>query len=238
MRLRKKAWAIPEMSASPLCCMNAEERRGKWNEWFEKPEQPLAMELGCGKGRFLYEIAEARPHINYLGVDVEANAMIAAKRAIEERGLGNARLLRHDISQIEGLFPEDSVTELFIHFCNPWPKKKHHKRRLTHPRQLIQYHSFLKPGARLHFKTDDEDLYQASLAYLPAFGFKIVRATDDLPLQDDPTGIVTEYEERWRGQDIKIKAIEAEREVIPAAELQDRLEKFTIEEKKERRQNN
>lgn len=223
MRLRKKAWAIPEMEASPVCCLDARERQGHWHEWFEQQEQPLAVELGCGKGRFLYEIAAARPEENFLGIDVEANAMIAAKRGIEERRLGNARLLRHDISQIAGLFSPESVEELFIHFCNPWPKKRHHKRRLTHPRQLVQYHSFLKEGGRLHFKTDDTELYEASLAYLPAFGFKIIWAAADLPPELDPTGIVTEYEERWRSQGIPIKAIEAERVAVPEDKLRAQL---------------
>lgn len=224
MRLRKKAWALPEMAASAVCCLKADERRGAWADWFEKPEQPLALELGCGKGRFLYEIAEARPDMNFIGVDVEANAMIAAKRQIEARKLGNARLLRQDISVIGGLFDKDSVDELFIHFCNPWPKKRHRKRRLTHPRQLTQYHTFLKEGAVLNFKTDDTDLYEASLEYLPAFGFEIISATPDLPLDEDPTGIITEYEERWRGMGIPIKAIRARRLAIPEEALRAKLE--------------
>lgn len=170
---------------------------------------------------------------NFLGIDVEPNAMVRGKRAIEARGLENAKLLRHDISRIGGLFPPASVDELFIHFCNPWSKKRHNKRRLTHPRQLVQYHSFLKPGARLHFKTDDTELYEASLAYLPEFGFRIIHATPDLPLSEDPTGIVTEYEERWRGMGIAIKAIEAELVVTPEEELQTRLARFSEEEKRQ-----
>ena len=234
MRLRRKPWAIPEMEESPYCCLDAEEREGSWSSWFDRPDQPLYLELGCGKGRFLYEIADAHPDINFLGIDLETNAMISAKRGIEERKLGNARLLRHDINRIDGLFPGESISGLFINFCNPWPKKKHHKRRLTHPRQLLQYQRFLKEKGKLYFKTDDEELYQASLAYLPPFGFPILKSTDHLAAEDDPFGIISEYEERWRSQGIPIKSILAERRAVPEAELKERLERFTIAEKKKR----
>lgn len=234
MRFRKKAWAIPEMSESPLCCMDAEERVSHWQDWFEKPSQPLALELGCGKGRFLYEAAKAEPDINFIGVDIEANAMINAKREIEAAGLGNARLLRHDISQIEGIFDRESVERLYIHFPNPWPKKRHYKRRLTHPRQLLQYHSFMKAGAPLFFKTDDTELYEMSLNYLPRFGFEIIKSSADLAPEDDPTGIMTEYEERWRGQGMAIKAIMARRLPVHPADYAEELRIFTAEEKAER----
>lgn len=231
MRLRKKAWALPEMAESPLVTINPLDQQGTWTDHFADPGLPLALELGTGKGRFLVEVAQKFPEYNYLGVDLEANALITAKRRLEEAQVKNAHILRMDITHIEEVFPPDSVDTLFIHFCNPWPKTRHHKRRLTHPRMLIQYRKFLKDGAKIWFKTDDQDLYEASLSYFPDMGFVIDQTTTDLKPEEDWTGIITEYEERWRSQGIKIKGIQARKVPVDpeilAAKFQEYLEKKT-----------
>lgn len=231
MRLRKKHYAIPEMQASPHAITSMEEKDLEWHDYFTAPDQPLSIELGTGRGRFLVEMATKHPERNYLGIDIEANAAILAKRAIHDRALKNTLLLIHDITRLEGIFPKNFCDQLFIHFPNPWPKKRHFKRRLTHPRQLVQYHTFLKDDAKLYFKTDDPSLYEATMAYLPRFGFAIDFHTEDLTVEQNFHGIITEYEEKWRGQGIKIKAIQATKNNVSPQELEERLKVFLEEEK-------
>lgn len=230
MRFRYKEWAIPEMEQSPYVAIDIEPWQGRFPEFFETQAKPLYLELGCGKGRFLIDLATRHPEANFLGIDSEANALISAKRTLEEAALPNCRLARFDIVYIEKLFTENQVNGLYINFPNPWPKKRHHKRRLTHPRQLVHYRNFLRDGAEIWFKTDDQELYEASLAYFRNFGFTVIQHTPDLAHADDPSGIMTEYEEKWRGKNIPIKAIHARKTEIAPALLQERLELFLVQD--------
>lgn len=234
MRFRKKHYAVPEMQKSHYVLLNMDDFTGDWSSYFASASLPCAVELGAGKGKFLAHKAKDDPSHNYIGVDIETNAMVFAKRNLEETGVDNALLLCHDISNIEGVFPKDFADTLYIFFPNPWPKKRHNKRRLTHPRQLIQYHSFLKDGANIYFKTDDTELYEGSLSYLPAMGFNILKSSSNLKVEEDPTGIVTEYEQRWRDQGIAIKAIWAQKEKVAPEDLRKRLEQFHLDEKAKR----
>ncbi len=221
MRFRYKEWAIPEMEQSPFVAIDLEPWQGKFPTFFAAPQKPLYLELGCGKGRYLLDLAEKFPEHNYLGIDSEANALIAAKRNLEEKALPNCRLARFDITYIDRYFSEEQVQGLYINFPNPWPKKRHHKRRLTHPRKLVLYRSFLRDGASIWFKTDDEELYEASLRYFPDFGFEIAQHTADLIWQEGD--LMTEYEEKWRAREIPIKYIEARKREIAPALVQERL---------------
>lgn len=234
MRFRKKHFAIPEMEKSPLVSLAKEDFLNQLPKIIDSSPSSLYAELGCGKGRFLADIAKLHPENYYIGIDIEANAMISAKRLLEDEALTNAHLFLQDISVIEGIFPENSVDGLYIHFPNPWPKKRHYKRRLTHPRQLIQYHNFLKDKAQIWFKTDDTELFEASLEYLKEFGFTILFSTNDLHTKDDPSHVITEYEEKWRAQGMKIKAILAQKESIAPPILHERLEQFSLREKADR----
>lgn len=234
MRFRKKHYAIPEMEKSPHVVLDVNEMLAEnktWSDFFMEPNQDFILELGLGKGKFITSMALRHPELNFIAVDIEANAMIAAKRTIDEKKIKNVLLLRHDITLIDGIFPEDFFSRVYIHFPNPWPKKRHYKRRLTHPRQLIQYHSFLQDDAQVFFKTDDFDLYVSSVQYFTQFAFSIQEMTQDLSVEDDPTGIITEYEARWRGQGIPIKAILAKKEKVAPEVLQERLVQFLEEEK-------
>ena len=220
MRFRYKPWVQPELEASPIVCMDSEKHKNNWSQFFENPELPLSLELGCGKGRFISALAKTRPSYNYLGIDMETHALIYAKQKLETEHLGNARLLWHDISKSADFFADGEASEIFINFPNPWPKKRQQKRRLTHPRQLIQYRKYLKMGGEIWFKTDDQDLYEASLIYFPLMGFEILDSTENLQsdINSDPRNIMTEYEERWRKAGIKIKAIYAKK--VPADEIE------------------
>ena len=162
MRIRYKKWARPELEACKFYIDNPEECKGIWHTLFKK-EQPLHIELGCGKGSFIAELASSNQDTNYIAVDLVDAMLGLAKRNIEtkydEKGIepDNIIITRHDIERIL-LFmsKEDKVDRIYINFCNPWPKPKHKKKRLTHTKQLMLYREFLKDNGEIYFKTDDE----------------------------------------------------------------------------------
>lgn len=217
MRMRKKAWARPELAQCPYFIENPTELKGKWKSWFPK-EQPLHLELGCGKGTFTAELAAQNPDINYIAIDISSDVLGVARRNIEARyaqdnlPVTNITLMSHDIERILQMLDEnDCIEKLYINFCNPWPKVRHHKKRLTYTKQLELYKTFMKHGAELHFKTDDDDLYLATLRYLEESKLEILWHTTDLHnAADSPqTTITSEHEDLFTAQGIKIKAIVA-----------------------------
>ena len=173
------------------------------------------MELGCGKGQFIATLASSNLNINYIAIDLVDAMLGLAKRNIEtvyqEKNLqpDNVYLTRFDIERIPLILdPKDEVERIYINFCNPWPKGKHRKKRLTHTRQLEKYKTFLKPGGKIYFKTDDDDLFRASLGYFEEAGFKIIAKSYDL--HKEPiwgNNIETEHEKMFSKQGIKIKAL-------------------------------
>lgn len=169
MRLRHKPWARPELEECPFNIENPIQYRGKWNGQFLE-QKPLRIELGCGKGGFMAQICRREPEYNYLAVDIKSEVLVLAKRAIEAayegQSVTNVLLMAQNIEQIDQMLsPEDKIDRIYINFCNPWPKMKHKKRRLTHPRQLIKYREFLKKGGEIWFKTDDGPLFEESIEY-------------------------------------------------------------------------
>ena len=214
MRIRFKAWARPELEASSFYVLEPEKVKGKWREQFEEPNKPLHLELGCGKGGFISQIAVKHPEVNYIAIDLVDAMLGLAKRKVEEsyktnnRKTDNILLTRFDIERILLILDkEDAVDRIYINFCNPWPKGKHRKKRLTHTRQLEKYKQFLKQNGEIRFKTDDDDLFEASLTYFEETGFEIIRKTYDLHSEDCPENVMTEHEEMFSKEGIKIKAL-------------------------------
>ena len=133
-----------------------------------------------------------------------------AKRKIEkvynEKPVQNILLVCKNVEKIEDLFSkQDKITRIYINFCNPWPRKKHKKRRLTHIRQLEHYKTFLLPGRKIYFKTDDDELFEETLMYLDEAGFEVDKITRDLHSENMPENIITEHETMFSEQGIKIK---------------------------------
>lgn len=215
MRMRNKPWATPELNACKFFIRNAEQYRGKWNTAFER-RQPIHLELGCGKGLFIAGLAPKNPQINYMGVDLKDAVLAPAKRYIEQafhaenKEPDNVVLLAQDIERIlQIMSPEDTVQRIYINFCNPWPKDKHNKRRLTHPRQLESYKQFLAKDGEIWFKTDDDPLFADTLGYLEESGFEVLRQTYDLHGENFPDNVMTEHEKKFMEQGVKIKALVA-----------------------------
>lgn len=213
MRLRKKWWARPEMEQSPLTVINPQEYKGKWKEEF-KNENPIYLELGCGRGAFLCEHSKQNSNINYIGIDLKDEVLIYALRKLIQEELTNARIIPSNITNISEMFDENEVSRIYINFCNPWPKDRHNKRRLTHTRFLNQYKQFLKPESEIWFKTDDRDLFEDSQVYFKENGFNIEYITYDLHNSDFQQNIVTEYESKFTSLGMKTMFLLAKLAVV------------------------
>lgn len=215
MRIRFKAWARPELEASSFYRDNPEELKNNWIKEFKNQENSIHLELGCGKGQFIAQKAIQNPEINYIAIDLVDAMLGLAKRNVEEvfkennKEIDNVILTRFDIERIPLLLGEkDNIKRIYINFCNPWPKGKHRKKRLTHTRQLEKYKTFLAKDGEIYFKTDDDDLFNGSLGYFEESGFTIVKKTYDLhaePIWEN--NIETEHEKMFSEQGIKIKAL-------------------------------
>jgi tRNA (guanine-N7-)-methyltransferase len=214
MRIRFKKWARPELEASKFYIDNPEDYKGKWRELFKNPEAPLHLELGCGKGTFMAKLATRDRNVNHIAIDVVDAMLGLAKRNIEAEfkennmEIDNVYLTRFDIERILLIMDKkDSIDRIYINFCNPWPRGKHRKKRLTHTRQLEKYKQIISPNAEIYFKTDDDELFEASLTYFEESGFKIIKKTYDLHSENAPDNIITEHEKMFSEQGIKIKAL-------------------------------
>lgn len=198
MRLRRKPWideAIHEYS-SHVILENHEEHKGKWRELFEDPAKPLYLELGTGKGRFIAGMAEAHPEANFLGFEVQLGVLYYAAQKIFEQGAPNARVTLFDIGGIEDIVEPGEVDRFYINFCDPWPKARHAKRRLTYHTFLDRYARLLKADGEVHFKTDNEGLFLFSLEEFKNSGWTLKNVTYDLHSTDLPN-VKTEYEEKF-----------------------------------------
>jgi tRNA (guanine-N7-)-methyltransferase len=209
MRLRKKWWARPEMEQSGYVITDPKEIKGRWKEVFGS-DNPVHLELGCGRGRFITTKAETHSEINYIGIDLKDEVLIYALKKVEEKELPNVKLIPMNIAWVGDLFDKDEIEKIYINFCNPWPKLRHNKRRLTHSKFLEIYKGFLKPGSQIWFKTDDEGLFNDSQVYFEESGFTIKYITYDLHKSDFDKNVVTEYEEKFTSLGMKTMFLIAE----------------------------
>lgn len=218
MRLRKKPWARPELEACNFFITNPKEYRGKWRGSFKNVESPMYLELGCGKGTFIAVHGAENKDVNYIAIDIKDEVLVLAKRNIERSyesnnvEIDNLKLMAQEISLINDIFTEEDIVErIYINFCNPWPKEKHKKRRLTHTRQLENYKKFLVEYGEIYFKTDDDELFEESLEYFKESNFDIKYITYDLHNSDFVGNVKTEHEVMFSEQGIKIKFLIAKR---------------------------
>ena len=219
MRIRYKKWARPELEASAFYIDNPEEMKGKWKEKFKNPKLPLNLELGCGKGFFIANLGLRNQDKNFIAIDLVDAMLGLAKRNVEQmykdnkREVDNVLLTRFDIERINLILDKsDEVERIYINFCNPWPRGKHHKKRLTYPKQLEKYKEILKENGEVYFKTDDDDLFNDSLNYFERSGFEVVKKTFDLHSEESFwDNIMTEHEKMFSEEGIKIKALIAKK---------------------------
>lgn len=214
MRIRKKKWAEPELYVCNFYVKNPEENAGKWMQAFKK-EQPLYLEIGCGKGGFAGQLALKNPDKNIIALDIKVDMLGVGRRTIvklfEDAGktqddITNLLLVKYNVEMLDKIITaDDKIDRLFINFCNPWPRAKHKKRRLTYYKKLEMYKTFLKPDSEIRFKTDDDELFDESLEYFEQSGYEILYLTRDLHASDVTDNIETEHEKMFSEEGIKIK---------------------------------
>ena len=208
MRMRKRANLDARMErCAALLIEEPEKLRGQWRTQFPGHER-LYLEIGCGKGRFTADTAETMPETLYIALEKVPDAMILAMEKIDRRGIGNVRFIDADAKLLETMFAPGEVDRLYINFCDPWPKSRDAKLRLTAPAFLRRYADLLADGGEIHFKTDNTPLFDWSIAQLEAEGWRLSEVTHDLHA-GGPVGVMTDYEARFYEQGMKINRLVA-----------------------------
>ena len=171
---------------------------------------PLWLEIGCGKGAFAEQMSLRHPDVNYLAVEKVIDVLLMAMEKASKSGCSNLKFCNCDVQNICVLLNGTKVDRMFINFCDPWPKKRNAKRRLTSPLFLEMYKTILKENARIFFKTDNTDLFAYSLEQFAKCGYTLENVCTDLHasvLNDE--NIETEYEKNFSEKGVKIKYLEA-----------------------------
>lgn len=199
MRLRNIPGADEIVSNSPYCIQQPENYKGNWADLLGN-KNPIHMEIGMGKGRFLMELAARNPDINYLGVERYTSVLLRAVQKLEQDPLDNVHFLCIDAAILSEIFEIGEIERIYLNFSDPWPKERHAKRRLTSSEYLARYNKILSKNGHIEFKTDNQDLFTFSLEEINASSvWKLDAFTRDL--HKDPVlnegNIMTEYEEKF-----------------------------------------
>ncbi|WP_033541583.1 tRNA (guanosine(46)-N7)-methyltransferase TrmB [Planococcus sp. CAU13] len=212
MRARYKPWAAELIEAHPeIVIPEPEKLKGKWQEEFGN-SNPLHIEAGTGKGRFITGMALANPDINYIGIELFDSVIVTALQTVldEEGGIPNLRLLRVNAQEMENFFEKNEVDRLYLNFSDPWPKTRHAKRRLTHESFLKLYETVLPKNGEIHFKTDNRGLFEFSLMSISEYGMLLKDVSLDLHANEPEWNIMTEYEEKFMKKGQPIYRLEAQ----------------------------
>lgn len=210
MRLRNKPWAKPLIQENPQYVVtDPATLRGNWQSRFEK-EQPLYIEIGMGKGRFIVEMAKKYPERNFIGLEMQTVATgIALKKQLEAK-LPNLQLVCANGSGLNEFFEPNEVSGIYLNFSDPWPKNRNEKRRLTYKSFLAQYEEVMQADGHLEFKTDNRGLFEYSLTSLNNYGMVFDQVWLDLHQTPDvEDNVMTEYEEKFSQKGQPIYKLEA-----------------------------
>lgn len=210
MRVRNKPEALAKLAQYPQYVItNPADYKGKWQTLFPS-EQPLHIEVGSGKGRFINEMAKAHPDINYIGIEMNKNVLVNALDHLIESQVPNLKLLLVDGRDLVEYFADGEVNQLYLNFSDPWPKKRHEKRRLTYRTFLNTFEHILQDKGEIHFKTDNQKLFEYSLCSFSQYGMTLKQVWLDLHHSDFEGNIMTEYEEKFSSQGQPIYRVEAQ----------------------------
>ncbi|MEE1228941.1 MAG: tRNA (guanosine(46)-N7)-methyltransferase TrmB [Lachnospiraceae bacterium] len=198
MRLRNIRGARERIQENDYAIKDPENYKGKWREEVFHNNNPLHIEIGMGKGKFIIEMARRNPYINYIGIERYSSVLIRALEKMEEEELENVRFLRFDAENLETIFDQGEINQIYLNFSDPWPKDRHAKRRLTSERFLGRYDKVLKAHAPIEFKTDNRPLFDFSVEEAQNTGWTLDLVTYDLHHSEYAEGnVMTEYEERF-----------------------------------------
>ena len=198
MRLRNISGARDAIAESPLVIHEPEKLKGKWRERFGN-NRPIRIESGMGKGKFIHELAEKNPKVNYIGIEKYSSVLLRALQKMEAFPVPNLLFLRMDAENITEVFDTGEVERIYLNFSDPWPKDRHAKRRLPSAEFLKRYDRILEKDGVLEFKTDNKGLFDFALEEVPAAGWEALKISFDLH-RDEEMGrdnVMTEYEEKF-----------------------------------------
>lgn len=210
MRLRNHTGTTDILAAHSEFVIHDPARwKGKWKELFGN-NQPIYIEIGMGKGKFITGMAKAHPEINYIGIEMKLSVILIALDKLIEEPLSNLRLLHVDGSRLIKYFADNEIDHIYLNFSDPWPKKRHEKRRLTFKTFLEVDEKILRPAGEIHLKTDNQGLFEYSLVSFSQYGMIIKQVWLDLHASNFEGNIMTEYEEKFSSKGQRIYRVEAQ----------------------------
>ncbi len=199
MRLKNVPGSRQAVAESDLVIKQPEQYKGAWAKKIFANDNPIRIEVGMGKGKFITTLAGLNPSVNYIGIEKYSSVLIRAVEKAEADPLQNLRFIRMDAEDIEDVFGKGEIDRIYLNFSDPWPKDRHAKRRLTSQRFLARFVHIIKDDSLIEFKTDNRELFEYSLAEAPAAGWEIIASTFDLHNDEElcAGNIMTEYEEKF-----------------------------------------
>lgn len=178
---------------------NPKKIKGKWAEVFGN-DNPIYLEIGCGKGKFIMSHAEAEADKNFVAVEGQSNVVLRALEKAEEKQLQNVRIFIDYVNDLKDYFDEGELAGIYLNFSDPWPKARHAKRRLTYHKRLLNYKEVIGKDGAIEFKTDNDGLFEFSIEEIAEAGLEILEETRDLHKSTfDSKNFTTEYEDRFSG---------------------------------------
>ena len=213
MRLRNVKGSRETIAANNYVIQTPEDYKGKWHDFFQN-NNPIHIEIGMGKGKFIMELAKQNPDINYIGIEKYSSVLVRALEKRQELETDNLVFIRMDAENIVDVFEMGEVDQIYLNFSDPWPKDRHAKRRLTSTQFLARYNQFLKPEGKVIFKTDNRPLFDFSLEQVEEAGWILENHTFDLHNSPYVEGnIMTEYETKFVAEGKPIHRMQISREV-------------------------
>ena len=211
MRLRNEKGSRETIAASSFSIDNPQDYKGKWHDLFGN-NNPIHIEVGMGKGRFITDLASSNPDINYIGIEKYSSVLVRAIEKRETLEINNLYFIRMDAEELCNIFEENEISKIYLNFSDPWPKDRHAKRRLTSKEFFARYDKVLVKDGVVEFKTDNNMLFDFSLEQIPMANWEIVDFTRDLhhsPMNEG--NIMTEYEEKFSSKGNNINKLIARR---------------------------
>ena len=210
MRRRKKKGADEKLLSYKDYVIRPENInfKGKWSEKFNN-NNPIHIEIGTGRGKFITTIAKNNKDINYIAIEMKEEVLLQAVYKASENNLDNILFIWADANNITDYFDENELSRIYINFCDPWPKKRWSKRRLTSYNFLQKYEIILNNSGEIHFKTDNDKLFEFSLNEFSNYNLKLRNISLDLANSEFSENITTEYEDKFMNLGMKIYRVEA-----------------------------